>query len=254
MESKDRWFIRLFAISAPIIGGVAFAFYTICASAKLETFWGESQTSVSTGLMTRAFSSLIVNVLLAAFVSTQLRVEECLSAARWRVSPQAMAEECLASERRRTRISGPVFFTVLQVALYICCVVCIVAPLWALGAEDRDFELAITKGFVSSLNVGVLCDLLRIRAVANLRAYVAIVLLVSAWYSAGLAQLMDLMRTNTGLAYSLHDGKADEKPIEQGAQEPKEVESPKPVPSPILNDETGEEEYRVYQIEPPHIL
>ena len=254
MESKDRWFIRLFAISAPIIGGVAFAFYTICASAKLETFWGESQTSVSTGLMTRAFSSFIANVLLAAFVSTQLRVEECLSAARWRIFPQAMAEECLASERSRASISGPVFFTVLQVALYICCVTCIVAFLWSLGVEDRDFELTITKGFISSLNMGALCDLSRIRVVANLRAYIAIVLLVSAWYSVGLAQLMDLMRTNTGLAYSLHDGKTDEKSTDQRAQAPKEAESSKPEFSTILNDETGEEEYRVYQIEPPHIL
>ena len=256
METKNRWFTCLFAASAPIIGVVAFTFYTSCASAKLETmsFWGESQTSISSGLMTWAFSSLIANVLLAIFIFSQLRVEECLSAARWRVSPQTMAEECLSSVRRRTRISGPVFFTVLQVALYICCVACIVAFLWSLGAEDRDFELTITKGFVSSLNMGALCDLSRIRAVANLRAYIAIVLVVSAWYSVGLAQLMDLMRTNTGLAYSLHDGKSDEKAPEQGARAPKEVEPPKPESSPILNDETGEEEYGVYQIEPPHIL
>lgn len=187
--------VKVFAGSVFFLGFVVFIFNLVCGSPSVDPGSWSSEKCWDYGFVVTAFYTLFANILLGFFILSQVKVRNCLESLEAKIDS-----------------SGPICLVIVQVALYIVFVVCVISLIWALCADDYDFRRALEDGFISDMSLDMFRQLSRIKKVINLRTYFTIGMLVVAWYSIGLAKLMALMRENSAKAYSLKgtdDGTSD---------------------------------------------
>ncbi len=181
-------FVEIFAYSLFLLGFIQFVSYLSCGSPTHASHLGAPKWDKNFVFL--AVSHLIFHVICGFVILSQVKVKSALDSLKLRL--EHPSPKCLV---------------VVQAMFYIVSISSIVCFLWAFFAKDHRLLHAVDRGFVHYLNIDMFGRLSRISDIdefrKNMRLYISVTFLVSAWYNFGMARLMSLIGHNSGMAYAL---------------------------------------------------